>query len=64
MKKLREFLRARHIGRLTVKRRGSPIDPAMLIRQLKLDGTEERVLILTHVAGKPWAMIGTPSPIE
>jgi hypothetical protein len=64
LKRLRELLRARHIGRLTVKRRGSPIDPATLIRQLKLDGPHERVLILTHVAGRPWAMIGTPAAIE
>jgi hypothetical protein len=60
LRRLRESLRARHVGRVTVKRRGSPIDPETLIRRLKLDGPEGRTVFLTHVSGKPYALIGSP----
>lgn len=58
LKRLRERLRALHVGRVTVKKRGSPLEPEALIKQLRLDGPEERVVVLTHVAGKAWALIG------
>jgi THUMP domain-like/RNA cap guanine-N2 methyltransferase len=58
LKRLRERLRVRGVGRLTVKRRGSPLDPDDLVRRLKLSGTESRVLFLTRVEGKPHALIG------
>jgi len=58
LKRLREALRARRVGRVTVKKRGSPLEPEALIRQLRLDGPEERIVFLTHVQGKPWALIG------
>lgn len=58
LKRLRERLRALHVGRVTVKKRGSPLEPEALIQQLRLDGPEERVVVLTHVAGKAWALIG------
>jgi SAM-dependent methyltransferase len=59
LKRLRETLRARGVGRVTVKKRGSPLEPEALIRQLRLSGPEERIVFLTHVAGEPWALIGT-----
>lgn len=58
LKRLRERLRALHVGHVTVKKRGSPLEPEALIQQLRLDGPEERVVVLTHVAGKAWALIG------
>jgi hypothetical protein len=61
LKRLRAHLRARGIGRVTVKKRGSPIAPEDLIRQLRLDGEgEERILILTHIAGAPSVIIARP----
>lgn len=50
LKRLRETLRARNVGRLTIKKRGSPLDVDELARDLKLDGPEERTLFLTHHA--------------
>jgi THUMP domain-like/Methyltransferase domain len=58
LKRLREALRARGVGRVTVKKRGSPLEPETLIRQLRLSGPEERIVFLTHVLGEPWALIG------
>ncbi len=58
LKRLRERLRALHVGRVTVKKRGSPIEPETLIKQLRLEGPEERVVVLTHVEGRAWVLIG------
>ena len=60
LKRLRERLRALGVGRLTVKKRGSPLEPASLIKQLRLSGPEERIIFLTHVDGKPFVLIGQP----
>ncbi|WP_238625583.1 class I SAM-dependent methyltransferase [Aggregatilinea lenta] len=58
LKRLRAALRARGVGRVTVKKRGSPIAPEDLIRQLKLDGQgESAVVVLTRVAGQHTALI-------
>ena len=58
LKRLRAALRARNIGRVTVKKRGSPITPEELIRQLKLDGSgDSAVVVLTRVADQPAALI-------
>jgi hypothetical protein len=59
LKRLREALRLRQVGRVTVKKRGSPLEPEALIKQLRLTGPEERIVFLTHVLGQPWALIGT-----
>jgi hypothetical protein len=57
LKRLRSELRARGVGRLTVKKRGSPLQPEDLIRELRLKGDAERVVFLTHLQGKPIAVI-------
>ena len=57
LKRLREWLRARGVGRVTVKKRGSPLEPDALERQLKLRGEESRILFLTRVGGKPYVLI-------
>lgn len=57
LKRLRERMRALNVGRVTVKKRGSPLEPQALIRQLKLTGSEEKTLVLTHVQGRPWVLI-------
>jgi hypothetical protein len=58
LKRLRAALRARGVGRVTVKKRGSPLAPEELIRKLKLDGEgESAVVILTQVAGRHSAIL-------
>lgn len=57
LKRLRHWLRERNIGRVVVKKRGSPIDPQALERQLRLTGTGTAVVVLTHVLGKPSVLI-------
>jgi hypothetical protein len=58
LKRLREYLRARGVGQVTVKKRGSPLEPEQLIQQLRPAGPESRIVFLTHVAGRPYALIG------
>ncbi len=62
LKRLRSHLHQRGIEQVVVKKRGSPIEPEALIHQLRLKsgsgGTpSERVLVLTHLRGKPIALI-------
>ena len=52
LKRLRAYLHVRRVGRVTVKKRGSPLQPEELIHKLRLEGEEERVLFLTHVRGR------------
>jgi hypothetical protein len=58
LKRLRERLRALRVGQVTVKKRGSPLEPEALIRQLRLTGPESRIVFLTHVRGEAWVLIG------
>ncbi|HUN23376.1 MAG TPA: class I SAM-dependent methyltransferase [Anaerolineales bacterium] len=60
LKQCRAELRARQIGKITVKKRGSPLDVLAFERAMKLSGSAERHLIvfLTHVQGKPWVIFG------
>ena len=58
LKRLRQYLRERGIGRVTIKKRGSPLDPKMLHQQLRLQGDEHRILFLTRVMGEPSVLIG------
>lgn len=57
LKRLRAYLRQRGVGRVTVKKRGSPLQPEALIRDLRLRGDNERVVALTHLMGKPIVII-------
>ena len=57
LKKLRAYLIGHGVGRVTVKKRGSPLTPEELIAKLRLPGGGlERVVVLTRVQGNP-AMI-------
>ena len=58
LKRLRSFLRERNIGSVTIKKRGSPLDPEQLQRQLRLSGVNACILFLTQVLGKPTILIG------
>lgn len=60
LKKLRAYLRARNVGYVTVKKRGSPLEPESLIRDLRLKGEGEKVLVLTKLKGEPVVLFCTP----
>jgi len=57
LKRLRTYLRERKIGRVTVKKRGSPIEPESLIGDLRLSGEAERTIFLTHLRGEPIVIV-------
>ncbi len=57
LKRLRAALRESGVGRVVVKKRGSPIQPEAFIHDLRLRGEAERVVFLTQWAGKPIAVI-------
>jgi hypothetical protein len=52
MKRLRAYLREQGVGRIIVKKRGSPLEPDDLIRELRLKGDGERVIFLTQLRGR------------
>ncbi len=58
LKRLRQYLRAHNVGQVTIKKRGSPLEPEFLIHQLRLRGDQQRMLFLTHVKGQPAVIIG------
>ena len=61
LKQLRHYLRERRVGSVTIKKRGSPLEPEKLQRQLRLSGhkDEHRFLFLTHVLGEPSVVVAT-----
>ncbi len=55
LKTLRSWLRDRGVGRLTIKKRGTAVQPEQLRRQLRLStswGDNEATIVLTRVAGR------------
>ncbi len=56
-KRIRSYLRERNVGQVTVKKRGTAVDPEAFRRGLKLSGTERRVVVLTRSKGRPVAVI-------
>jgi hypothetical protein len=64
LKRLRAALRERGVGHVVVKKRGSPLQPETLIRELRLSGDKERVVFLTHLRGRPIVVICYPQRQE
>jgi hypothetical protein len=65
LKRLRQYLRQRGIGQITIKKRGSPLDTDELQRQLRLKGSERRILFLTQARGQPVVIVGRPAePVD
>ncbi|MEM8857094.1 MAG: class I SAM-dependent methyltransferase [Chloroflexota bacterium] len=58
LKKLRKYLREHRVGRIVVKKRGSPIEPIWLQKQLKLKGDRSVTLFLTQMSGSPIVIVG------
>ena len=61
LKKLRHYLRQQRVGNVTIKKRGSPLEPDKLLRQLRLSGHKDvhRYLFLTHILGEPSVIVGS-----
>ncbi|MGW2717999.1 class I SAM-dependent methyltransferase [Streptomyces sp. NPDC001492] len=63
VKKLKALLREREVGVLTVKKRGSAVEPEELRRKAlpKPQGPNAATVFLTRVAGAPTMLIGGPA---
>ncbi|WUK34262.1 SAM-dependent methyltransferase [Streptomyces sp. NBC_00370] len=61
LKKLKALLREREVGVLTVKKRGSAVEPEELRRRMKLKGPNATTVFLTRVAGAPTMLLGAPA---
>jgi SAM-dependent methyltransferase len=57
LKRLKALLRTRGVGRVTVKKRGSAIEPETLARQLRGPGEGTAVVVVTRVAGAPTVLV-------
>jgi hypothetical protein len=60
LKRLRTYLRDRDVGRLTIKKRGTAVEPSQLRRQLRLTGSQEATVVLTRVAGQQSVLVVRP----
>ncbi|WP_030681725.1 THUMP-like domain-containing protein [Streptomyces sp. NRRL B-1347] len=61
VKKLKALLREREVGVLTVKKRGSAVEPEELRRKVKPRGPGSATVFLTRVAGAPTMLVGHPA---
>lgn len=61
LKRLKALLREREVGNLTVKKRGSAVEPEELRRRVKPSGPNAATVFLTRVAGAPAMLIGRPA---
>ncbi|MER6629371.1 class I SAM-dependent methyltransferase [Streptomyces sp. NPDC000987] len=64
LKKLKALLREREVGTLTVKKRGSAVEPEELRRKVKPQGPNAATVFLTRVAGAPTMLVGAPARPE
>ncbi|WP_405931288.1 THUMP-like domain-containing protein [Streptomyces sp. NBC_00827] len=62
VKKLKSLLRERQVGVLTVKKRGSAVEPEELRRKVlpKAQGPNSATVFMTRVAGAPTMLVGHP----
>ncbi|MER6538656.1 class I SAM-dependent methyltransferase [Streptomyces sp. 900105755] len=61
VKRLKALLRERGVGNLTVKKRGSAVEPEELRRKVKPQGPNAATVFLTRVAGAPTMLLGHPA---
>ncbi|MFG3346809.1 SAM-dependent methyltransferase [Streptomyces sp. NPDC048018] len=61
LKRLKALLREREVGTLTVKKRGSAVEPEEIRRRVKPKGPNAATVLLTRVAGAPTMLIGRPA---
>ncbi|WP_217167049.1 methyltransferase domain-containing protein [Streptomyces sp. AC512_CC834] len=61
VKKLKALLRERRVGTLTVKKRGSAVEPEELRKKVRPQGPNSATVFLTRVVGAPAMLIGHPA---
>ncbi|MER5179591.1 methyltransferase domain-containing protein [Streptomyces sp. NPDC002896] len=61
VKRLKALLRERGVGILTVKKRGSAVEPEELRRKVRPQGPNSATVFLTRVAGAPTMLVGRPA---
>ncbi|WP_329175513.1 class I SAM-dependent methyltransferase [Streptomyces sp. NBC_01477] len=61
LKRLKALLRERGVGVLTVKKRGSAVDPEDLRRRVRPQGPHSATVFLTRTAGAPSMLLGHPA---
>ncbi|MFD8072774.1 methyltransferase domain-containing protein [Streptomyces sp. NPDC059718] len=61
LKRLKALLREREVGVLTVKKRGSAVEPEEVRRRVKPQGPHAATVFLTRVAGAPSMLLGGPA---
>ncbi|MFE1269584.1 methyltransferase domain-containing protein [Streptomyces sp. NPDC058758] len=61
LKRLKALLREREVGTLTVKKRGSAVEPEEIWRRVRPKGPNAATVLLTRVAGAPTMLIGHPA---
>jgi SAM-dependent methyltransferase len=62
LKTLRQALRARGLGEVTLKKRGSAVETGEYLRRLRLREGGAATVLLTRAAGRPVAVILEPRP--
>lgn len=60
LKRLRTYLRDAGVGTLTIKKRGTAVEPEQLRRQLRLSGGAEATIVLTRVDGRQSVLVCRP----
>jgi SAM-dependent methyltransferase len=60
LKPLRARLRSLDVGTLTVKKRGTAVDPDQLRKQLALKGSRTATIVLTRIAGRQSVLVVEP----
>lgn len=60
LKRLRTWLRDHNIGQVTIKKRGTAVDPDQLRRQLHLAGDQETTIVLTRIRGRQSVLVVRP----
>lgn len=61
VKRLKALLRERGVGSVTVKKRGSPVEPGALARQLRGTGSGHAVVVVTRVLDVPTVLLCEPA---
>jgi len=60
LKPLRTYLRDRQVGTVTIKKRGTAVEPGQLRRQLSLSGPASATIVLTRIAGRQSVIVVEP----
>ncbi|SHK61794.1 class I SAM-dependent methyltransferase [Actinacidiphila paucisporea] len=61
LKRLKALVREREVGVLTVKKRGSAVDPEDLRRRVRPRGPHSTTVFLTRTSGAPTMLLGHPA---